>query len=125
VDYANTEAFVRDIRVPKKKDDAKDAADAEGSDSSQDEEEAEDAHTEAPEQGSALAGGDGSIPSAGSGNPEADISTATAPPAGGSASTPASYTLQHKNFKFYQIPGMPGAVVRYTLFPSVCYLNKF
>jgi hypothetical protein len=30
-----------------------------------------------------------------------------------------------KNFKFYQIPGMPGAVVRYTLFPLVCYLNKF
>jgi hypothetical protein len=25
VDYANTEAFVRDIRVPEKKDDAKDA----------------------------------------------------------------------------------------------------
>jgi hypothetical protein len=22
-----------------------------------------------------------------------------------------------KNFKLYQIPGMPGAVVRYTLFP--------
>jgi hypothetical protein len=30
-----------------------------------------------------------------------------------------------ENFKFYQIPGMPGAVVRYTLFPLVCYLNKF
>jgi hypothetical protein len=87
VDYTDTEAFVRDIREPEKKDDAEDA---EGSDSSQDEEEAEDAHTEAPEQGSAPAGGDGSIPSAGSGTPEADISTATAPPAGGSASTPAS-----------------------------------
>jgi hypothetical protein len=38
VDYADTEAFVRDIREPEKKeDDAKDAADAEGSDSSQDE----------------------------------------------------------------------------------------
>jgi hypothetical protein len=30
-----------------------------------------------------------------------------------------------ENVKFYQIPGMPGAVVRYTLFPLVCYLNKF
>jgi hypothetical protein len=30
-----------------------------------------------------------------------------------------------ENFKFYQIPGMPGAVVRYTLFPLVYYLNKF
>jgi hypothetical protein len=90
VDYADTEAFVRHIRVPEKKeDDAKDAADAEGSDSSQDEEETKDAHTEAPEQGSAPTGGDGSIPSAGSGTPEADVSTATAPPAGGSTSTPA------------------------------------
>jgi hypothetical protein len=87
VDYADTEVFVRDIRQPEKKDDAKDA---EGSDSSQDEEEAEDADTEAPEQGSAPAGGDGSIPSAGSGTPEADVFTATAPPAGGSASAPAS-----------------------------------
>jgi hypothetical protein len=87
VDYADTEAFVRDIREPEKKDDAKDAK---GSDSSQDEEEAEDADTKAPEQGPAPAGGDGSIPSAGSGTPKADISTATAPPAGGSASTPAS-----------------------------------
>jgi hypothetical protein len=90
VDYVDTEAFVRDVRMPEKKDDAKDAEDAEGSDSSQDEEEAEDAHTEAPEQGSTPAGGDGSIPSAGSGTPEADVSTATAPPAGDSASTPAS-----------------------------------
>jgi hypothetical protein len=91
VDYAETEAFVRDIRVPEKKeDDAKDAADTEGSDSSQDEEEAEEADTKVPEQGSVPAGGDGSIPSAGSGTPEADVSTATAPPAGGSASTPAS-----------------------------------
>jgi hypothetical protein len=87
VDYADTEAFVRDIREPEKMDNAEDA---EGSDSSQDEEEAGDADTEAPEQGSAPAGGDGSIPSAGSGTPEADISTATAPLAGGSASTPAS-----------------------------------
>jgi hypothetical protein len=86
VDFADTEAFVRDIREPEKKDNSEDA---EGSDSSQDEEEAEDADTEAPEQGSAPAGGDGSIPSAGSGTPQADISTATAPPAGGSASTPA------------------------------------
>jgi hypothetical protein len=91
VDYADTKAFVRDIRVPEKKeDDAKDAADAEGSDSSQDEEETEDAPTEGLEQGSAPAGGNGSIPSAGSGTPEANISTATAPPAGSSASTPAS-----------------------------------
>jgi hypothetical protein len=87
VDYADTEAFVRDIREPEKE---ADAEDVEGSDSSQDEEEAEDTNTEAPEQGSAPAGGDGSIPSAGSSTPEADISTATAPPAGGSASTPAS-----------------------------------
>jgi hypothetical protein len=85
VDYADTEAFIRDIRMPEKKDDAKDA---EGSDSSQDEEEAEDASVEAPEQGSAPAGGDASIPSTGSGTPEADVSTATAPPASGSA--PAS-----------------------------------
>jgi hypothetical protein len=90
VDYADTDAFVRDIREPEKKeDDAKVAADAEGSDSSQDEEEAEEADTEVPEQGSVLAGGDGSIPSAGSGTPEADISTATTPPAGGFASAPA------------------------------------
>jgi hypothetical protein len=86
VDYANTEAFVRDIREPEKK---AEAEDAEGSDSSQDEEDAEDTNTEAPEQGSAPVGGDGSIPSAGSGTPEADISTAIAPPANGSASTPA------------------------------------
>jgi hypothetical protein len=91
VDYADTEAFVWDIREPgKNEDDAKVAADAEGSDSSQDEEEAEEANTEVPEQGSVPAEGDGSIPSAGSGTPEADVSTATAPPAGGSASTPAS-----------------------------------
>jgi hypothetical protein len=89
VDYADTEAFVRDIREPEKKDDAKDA---EGSDSSQDEEETEDAgnvEAEVPEQGSAPARVDGSIPSTGSGTPEADVSTATAPPAGGSASAPA------------------------------------
>jgi hypothetical protein len=87
VDYADTKAFVRDIREPEKE---ADVEDAEGSDSSQDEEEAKDTNTKALEQGSAPAGGDGSIPSAGSGTPEADISTATAPPAGGSASTPAS-----------------------------------
>jgi hypothetical protein len=88
VDYTDTEVFVWDIREPEKKDDAEDA---EGSDSIQDEEETEDAGNagaEALDQGSALAGGDGSIPSAGSGTPKADISTATAPPAGGSA--PAS-----------------------------------
>jgi hypothetical protein len=88
VDYVDTKVFVRDIREPKKKDNAEDA---EGSDSSQDEEEAKDAGNagaEALEQGSAPTGGDGSIPSAGSGTPEADVSTATAPPAGGSA--PAS-----------------------------------
>jgi hypothetical protein len=91
VDYADTEVFVRDIREPEKTaDDAKDAADAEGSDSSQDEEEPEEAGTDVPEQGSAPGGGYGSIPSAGSGIPEADISTATAPPAGGSTSAPAS-----------------------------------
>jgi hypothetical protein len=87
VDYADTEVFVRDIRQLEKKDDAKDA---EGLDSSQDKEEAEDADTEAPEQGSAPAGGDGSIPSAGSGTPEVDVSTATAPTASGYASAPAS-----------------------------------
>jgi hypothetical protein len=88
VDYANTEVFVRDIREPEKKDNAEDA---EGSDSSQDEEETEDASNasaEALEQGSAPAEGDASIPSARSGTPEADVSTATAAPAGGS--TPAS-----------------------------------
>jgi hypothetical protein len=90
VDYADTDAFVWDIREPEKKDDTKASADAEGSDSSQDEEEAEEAGIDVPEQGSALGGGDGSIPSAGSGTPEADISTATAPPAGSSASAPAS-----------------------------------
>jgi hypothetical protein len=90
VDYADTEVFVRDIRELEKKDDAEDAK---GSDFSQDEEETEDAGNagaEAPDQGSAPAGGDGSIPSARSGTPEADVSTATAPPAGGSASAPAS-----------------------------------
>jgi hypothetical protein len=47
VDYADTDAFVRDIREPEKKeDDVKVVADAEGSDSSQDEEEAEEADTE-------------------------------------------------------------------------------
>jgi hypothetical protein len=91
VDYAETEAFVQDIRVlEKKEDNAKDAADAEGSDSSQDKEEAEEADTEVLEQGSILAEGDGSIPSARSGTPEADVSTAIAPPAGGSALTPTS-----------------------------------
>jgi hypothetical protein len=87
VDYADTEAFIQDIREPEKKDDAEDA---EGSNSSQDEEEAEDAEPEAPEQGPAPVGGDASIPSAGSGTPEADISTAIAPPASGSATPPAS-----------------------------------
>jgi hypothetical protein len=88
VDYADTDAFVRDIREPEKKDDAGASAAAEGSDSSQDEDEAEEADTEAPEQASAPGGGDGSIPSAGSGTPDADISTATAPPVGGPASAP-------------------------------------
>jgi hypothetical protein len=50
VDYADTDAFVRDIHEPEKKeDDIKVAADAEGSDSSQDEEEAEEANTDVPE----------------------------------------------------------------------------
>jgi hypothetical protein len=90
VDYADTDAFIQDIREPEKKDDPMAFADAEGSDSSQDEDEAEEADTDAPEQASVPGGGDGSIPSAGFGTPEADISTATAPPAGGSASAPAS-----------------------------------
>jgi hypothetical protein len=90
VDYVDTDAFIRDIREPEKKDDAGASADAEGFDSSQDKEEAEEADTDTPKQGSAPGGGDGSIPSAGSGTPEADISTATAPPAGGSASALAS-----------------------------------
>jgi hypothetical protein len=91
VDYADTDAFVRDIREPEKKEgDAQTAADAEGSNSSQDEEEAEEADTDAPEQGFVPGGGDGSIPSAGSGTHEADVSTTTAPPAGGPASAPAS-----------------------------------
>jgi hypothetical protein len=90
VDYADTDAFVWDIREPEKKeDDAQTAADAEGSDSSQDKEETEEAGTDAPEQGSVPGGGDGSIPSAGSSTPEADVSTATAPLAGGPASAPA------------------------------------
>jgi hypothetical protein len=89
VDYADTDAFVRDIREPEKKDDAGTSAAAEGSDSSQDEDEAEEADTDVPEQASAPGGGDSSIPSAGSGTPEADTSTATAPPAGGSASATA------------------------------------
>jgi hypothetical protein len=88
VDYADTKVFVRDVCKPEKKDDAEDA---EGSDSSQDEEEIEEvgnADTEALNQGSAPARGDGSIPSAGSSTPGADVSTATAPPVGDSA--PAS-----------------------------------
>jgi hypothetical protein len=90
VDFTQTDIFMRDIREP-----AKDAntADAEGSDSSQDEEETKDggnARTEASEKQSAPAGGGASIPSIGSGTPDADISTATAPSAGGSSSAPAS-----------------------------------
>jgi hypothetical protein len=90
VDYAQTEVFVWDIREPEKKDDADDA---EGSNSSQDEEEIEDAGNagaEALVQGSAPAGGDASIPSAGSGTPEAYVSMAIDPPAGGSTSAPGS-----------------------------------
>jgi hypothetical protein len=50
VDYADTDAFVRDIREPEKNEnDVKGATDAEGSNSSQDEEEAEEADTEVPE----------------------------------------------------------------------------
>jgi hypothetical protein len=50
VDYADTDAFVWDIREPEKtEDDVKAAADAEGSDSSQDEEEAEEADIDIPE----------------------------------------------------------------------------
>jgi hypothetical protein len=90
VDYANTEVFIWDIREPEK---GTNTEDAEGSDSSKDEEETEDvgnASVEALAQRSASAGGDASIPSAGSGTPNADISTDTAPPTGGSSSTPAS-----------------------------------
>jgi hypothetical protein len=39
--------------------------------------------------------------------------------------SPLPLKLCKKHFKFYQIPGMLGAVVRYTLFPLVCYPNKF
>jgi hypothetical protein len=50
VDYADTDAFVRDIREPEKKEgDDQTATDAEGSDSSQDEEETEEVGTDAPE----------------------------------------------------------------------------
>jgi hypothetical protein len=38
---------------------------------------------------------------------------------------PLPLRLCEKTLKFYQIPGMPGAVVRSTLFALVCYLNKF
>jgi hypothetical protein len=70
-----------------------DAEDAKGSDSSQDEEETEDggnARTDAPTEQSAPTDGGASVPSNGSGTHDADISTATAPSAGGSASAPAS-----------------------------------
>jgi hypothetical protein len=90
VDFAQTDIFMRDICELVK--DA-DTADAKGSDSSQDEEENEDggnARTEAPEEQSTPAGGRASVPLAGSGTPDADISTATVPSAGGSASAPAS-----------------------------------
>jgi hypothetical protein len=90
VDYANTEVFVWDIRKPKK---STDTEDTEGYDSSQDEEEGEDvgnAGIEAPARRSALAGGDASIPSVRSGTPNANVSTATAPPAGGLTFAPAS-----------------------------------
>jgi hypothetical protein len=38
---------------------------------------------------------------------------------------PLPLKLALKTLKFHQIPGMPGAVVRYTQFALVCYLNKF
>jgi hypothetical protein len=38
---------------------------------------------------------------------------------------PLLLRLCKKTLKYHQIPGMPGAVVRYTLFALVCYLNKF
>jgi hypothetical protein len=90
VDYANTKVFVWDIRESEKE---ADAEDAKGYYSSQDEEETKDADNasiEAPAQRSTPGGCDASIPSAGSGTSDDDISTATAPPAGGSTSTPAS-----------------------------------
>jgi hypothetical protein len=81
---------VHDICEPVK--DA-DAEDAKGSDSSQDEEETKDkgnAGTDVLEEQSAPAGGGACVPSAGSGTPHADISTATTPSASNSASAPAS-----------------------------------
>jgi hypothetical protein len=90
VDFAHTKIFMRDIREPAK--DA-DAEDVEGSDSSQDEEKIEDggnAGTDVPDERSALAGGGASVPSVGCGTPDADVSIATAPSAGSSASAPAS-----------------------------------
>jgi hypothetical protein len=38
---------------------------------------------------------------------------------------PLPLKLALRTLKFYHIPGMPGAVVRYTQFALVCYLNKF
>jgi hypothetical protein len=90
VDYAQTEVFVHDIRGPAK--DA-DAEDAKGSDSIHDEEETEDegnAGTDVLEEQSAPVGGGACVPSARSGTPHADISTATTPSASDSASAPAS-----------------------------------
>jgi hypothetical protein len=114
VDFADTEAFVRDIREPEKKDDAEDAK---GSDSSQDEEEAEAADPEAPEQ---------VLP-----RPEVMAlfllldptllkPTSLLPQLHLPAALPPLLPLElcsTKNFKLYQIPGMPGAVVIYNLFP--------
>jgi hypothetical protein len=90
VDFTQTEVFVWDIREPAKD---VDAEDAEGSDSSQDEEESKDggnAGTDVPEERSAPAGGGASVPSIGSGTPDADVSTAIAPSAGSFASAPTS-----------------------------------
>jgi hypothetical protein len=90
VDYAQTKVFMCDIHELAKD---VDAEDAEGSDSSQDEEESEhggNSGTNASAEQSALASGGASVPSAGSGTPNADISTAIAPSAGGSASAPTS-----------------------------------
>jgi hypothetical protein len=114
---------VRDICEPAKDIDAEDAK---GSDSSQYKKETEDggnARTDVPDERSALEGG-GASPSIRSGTPDADISTAIAPSAGGSASA-LPLKLALKTLKFYQIPGMSGAVVTYTQFALVCYLNKF
>jgi hypothetical protein len=125
VDFAHTEIFMRDIHKPAK--DA-DAEDVKGSDSSQDEEETED-------EGNA-----GTITSRMSGLPwmVAELLFLLSDPALPMPTfpllqllllvallLPLLLRLALKTLKFYQIPGMPGAVVIYTQFALVCYLNNF